>query len=106
MGFLDFFKKKQILVSTEDDKIMQNLPEIKKEDFVDESNPLDKGNTIVINYGTGMPIDLIYNDLKEDYEQKGYEDAICNPDMSYKEMNQSINRHNIEIKFEQGILKY
>ena len=45
MGFLDFFKKKQILVSTEDDKIMQNLPEIKKEDFVDESNPLDKGNT-------------------------------------------------------------
>ena len=50
MGFLDFFKKKQILVSTEDDKIMQNLPEIKKEDFVDESNPLDKGNTIVINY--------------------------------------------------------
>lgn len=70
MGFLDFFKKKQILVSTEDDKIMQNLPEIKKEDFVDESNPLDKGNTIVINYGTGMPIDLIYNDLKEDYEQK------------------------------------
>lgn len=25
MGFLDFFKKKQILVSTEDDKIMQNL---------------------------------------------------------------------------------
>ena len=31
MGFLDFFKKKQILVSTEDDKIMQNLPEIKAE---------------------------------------------------------------------------
>ena len=106
MGFLDFFKKKQILVSTEDDKIMLNLPEFKKEDFVDESNPLDKGNTIVINYGTGMPIDLIYNDLKEDYEQKGYEDAICNPDMSYKEMNQSIIRHNIEIKFEQVILKY
>lgn len=53
-----------------------------------------------------MPIDLIYNDLKEDYEQKGYEDAICNPDMSYKEMNQSIIRHNIEIKFEQVILKY
>lgn len=106
MGIFDFFKKKQISVPTEEDENTQNLPEIKKEDFVDESNPLDKGNTVTINYGTGMPIDLIYSELKEDYEQKGYEDAICNPDMSYKEMNLSIIRHNIEIKFEQIILKY
>ena len=99
MGIFDYFKKKQISVPKEEDENTQNLPEIKKEDFVDESNPLDRGNTVTINYGTGMPIDLIYSELKEDYEQKGYEDAICNPDMSYKEMNLSIIRHNIEIKF-------
>ena len=105
MGIFDFLKKR-VVTSNDDNKQEQSLPEIKKEDFVDESAPIDSNNIVMINYGTGMPIDLIYNDLKEDYEQKGYEDALCNPDMSYKEMNQSIIRHNIEIKFEQVILKY
>lgn len=104
MGLFDFLKKR-VVTSNDDNKQEQSLPEIKKEDFVDESAPIDSNNIVMINYGTGMPIDLIYNDLKEDYEQKGYEDALCNPDMSYKEMNQSIIRHNIEIKFEQVILK-
>lgn len=106
MGFFDLFKRKQVLASMEEDKNVQNLPEIKKEDFIDESIPSEDSGTVIINYGTGMPIDLIYSDLKKDYEQKGYEDALCNPDMSYKEMNKSIIRHNIEIKFEQVILKY
>lgn len=41
-----------------------SLPEIKKEDFVDESNPSSDGK-ITISYGTGMPIDLIYSFLKK-----------------------------------------
>ena len=45
-----------------------------------------------------MPIDLIYQFLKEDYETKGYEDALCNPDNSYKEMNKVIIRNNLEVK--------
>lgn len=36
----------------------------------------NSSSTVLINYGTGMPIDLIYSFLKEDYETKGYDDAL------------------------------
>ena len=66
----------------------------------------NSSSTVLINYGTGMPIDLIYSFLKEDYETKGYDDALSNPDVSYKEMNKSMIRSNLEIKFRQVKLKY
>ena len=68
----------------------------------DETESAGNSNsTVLINYGTGMPIDLIYSFLKEDYETKGYDDALANPDVSYKEMNKSMIRSNLEIKFRQ-----
>ena len=90
MGFWNFFKQK------EEEEVPQ-LPEIKKEDFVDESNPSSDGK-ITITYGTGMPIDLIYNFLKEDYERKGYEDALSNPDMSYRDTNKEIIKSELEVQ--------
>lgn len=97
MGFWNFFKQKK--------EEAPLLPEIKKEDFVDESNPSSDGK-ITITYGTGMPIDLIYNFLKEDYERKGYEDALSNPDMSYRDTNKEIIKSELEVKFKQVRLKY
>lgn len=84
------------------------LKEIKENDFIDNSDPNadDSINTKTIIYGSSMPIDLIYQFLKEDYETKGYEDALCNPDNSYKEMNKTIIRNNLEVRFKQVKLKY
>ena len=83
------------------------LKEIKESDFIDNQDPNDdSGNTTTITYGSSMPIDLIYQFLKEDYETKGYEDALCNPDNSYKEMNKVIIRNNLEVRFKQVKLKY
>jgi len=84
------------------------LKEIKENDFIDNSDPNadDSINTKTITYGSSMPIDLIYQFLKEDYETKGYEDALCNPDNSYKEMNKTIIRNNLEVRFKQVKLKY
>ena len=51
MGFWNWFGKKS------DDSVMEEaLPEIKKEDFVDDSNP-NSNKTVTITYGTGMPIE-------------------------------------------------
>ena len=102
MGLFSWFKTKQEKATELTTNV---LPEIKKEDFVDDSDP-KKNNSITITYGTGMPIDLIYSFLKEDYETKGYDDALANPDLSYRENNKSIIKSNLEIKFKQVRLRY
>ena len=98
MGVFNFFRKKQMLV--EEPTMEQNL-------VVEETQNEKPVNSIVtITYGTGKPIDLIYNFLKDDYESKGYDDSLTNPDTSYKEMNKSMIRSSLEIKFKQVQRKY
>ncbi|OAV75347.1 hypothetical protein Barb7_01040 [Bacteroidales bacterium Barb7] len=100
MGFWDFFKKK----GAEEKK--ETLPEINKNDFVDDSDPSGESNSVITQYGTNLPIDLIYSFLNEDNESKGHADAISNPDNSYKEMNLSLIRSRLEVKLKQVRLKY
>ena len=72
---------------------------------MDDSDP-QKNGIITITYGSGKPIDLIYSFLKEDFEAKGYDDALSNPDLSYREKNKLIIKSSLEIKFRQVRLKY
>ena len=59
MGVFDFFRKKQVVAE----------PTIEQDVLVNETNEEKPVNNIVIiTYGTGKPIDLIYNFLKDDYE--------------------------------------
>jgi hypothetical protein len=106
MGFFDFFRKNE----TSQADIFENkneLPDIKEEDFIDKSEPLEQGNsTYTVEFGSKLPIDIIYGFLKEDYENKAYKDALTNPDKSYKDTNLAIIRSNLEIKFKQVLLKY
>ena len=69
-----------------------------------EEKPVN--NVVTITYGTGKAIDLIYNFLKDDYESKGYDDALTNPDSSYKEMNKAIIKSSLEVKFKQVRRRY
>lgn len=97
MGFFDFFSRKRTVVEPIEE---QNV-------LVEETNeekPVNK--TITITYGTGKAIDLIYNFLKDDYESKGYDDALTNPDSSYKEMNKSMIKSSLEVKFKQVRRRY
>lgn len=106
MGFWNLFGMKQ--QNAEPNVVAQeNNLDVKRDDFVDDTPPNNSGNdTILIQYGTGQAIDLIYGYLKEDYESRGYEDALSNPDTSYKEMNKSIIKSNLEVKFKQVRLCY
>ena len=105
MGFWNLFRSKQKATAEAKQSEQEQTLEIQKGDFIDEMPPSDD-NSLIIRYGTGMPIDLIYGFLKEDYETKGYEDAMSNPDVSYKEMNKQIVKSNLEIKFRQVRLRY
>ncbi len=85
----------------------ETLPEIKEKDFIDNSEPTEQRNsTYSVEFGSRLPIDIIYGFLKEDYENKAYYDALTNPDKSYKETNLAIIRSSLEIKFKQVLLKY
>ena len=95
MGIFNFFKKKQ-------QELVQ--PIIDQESLNIETK--EEKALITIAYGTGRAIDLIYNFLKDDYESKGYDDALTNPDSSYKEMNKSMIKSSLEIKFKQVQRRY
>ena len=98
MGVFDFFRRKPVLVEK---------PTIEQNVLVEETNEEKPVNNIVtITYGTGKAIDLIYNFLKDDYESKGYDDALTNPDSSYKEMNKAMIKSSLEVKFKQVRRRY
>jgi len=106
MGFFDFFKKNE-QVQEDNLEIKNALPDIREEDFIDNSEPSEQGSsTYSVVFGTKLPIDIIYGFLKADYEDKAYQDALTNPDKSYKETNLAIIRSNLEVKFKQVVLKY
>lgn len=105
MGLFDFFKpKKTVVIDLPTAK--NELPEIKEDAFIDNSEPADESSTYLLEYGSKLPIDIIYGFLKEDYETKAYTDALTNPDKSYKEANIAIIHSRLEIKFKQVFLKY
>lgn len=97
MGVFDFLRRKQTIVEPIEE---QNV-------LVEETNEeKPAANKITITYGTGKAIDLIYSFLKDDYESKGYDDALTNPDSSYKEMNKSMIKSSLEVKFKQVRRRY
>jgi hypothetical protein len=106
MGLFDYFRKKEQPQADSTDT-RPALPEIKEEDFIDRSEPSEQTNTgYTVEFGSKLPIDIIYGFLKEDYESRAYNDALTNPDKSYKETNLAIIRSNLEVKFKQIMLKY
>ena len=97
MGVFDFFRRKPVV---EQPTVEQNV-------LVEDANEEKPVNNVVtITYGTGKAIDLIYNFLKDDYESKGYDDALTNPDSSYKEMNKAMIKSSLEVKFKQVRRRY
>lgn len=107
MGLFDLFKKKESQQVIENFESKNSLPEIREEEFIDNTEPTEQANSSYsVEFGSKLPIDIIYGFLKEDYENKAYHDALTNPDKSYKETNLSIIRSNLEIKFKQVSLKY
>ena len=98
-----FEKKEEPLIVVEEEK--KQFPEVEKNNLVAVTpEPVD--NVVKKQYGTQMPIDIIYAYIERDYEDQGYEDAMCNADDSYKESKKLIIKHGLKRLFEQVGLRY
>lgn len=73
-------------------------------DIVNESNPVN--NVVHLQKPTGLPIDSVYGYLRQDFEQKGYNEAIGGADSSFKESVKDIIKHGLIIQIEYARLKY
>lgn len=65
-----------------------------------------KSNIVTIKWGTGMPIDVIYNYIHKNFEDDGYQDALVNQDIAYRDTRISIIRNDLEMLFNRITLCY
>ena len=65
-----------------------------------------KKNLITITWGTGMPIDVIFNFIHKNFEEEGFQDALVNSDIAYRDIREKIIRNDLEMLFKRIILRY
>lgn len=64
------------------------------------------GNPGLISVDGSRGLDAIYSFLQFDYESKGYNDALTNPDESYKSDNIRLFHHDLLILIDRSTLYY
>jgi hypothetical protein len=99
MGLFDVFKRngfadqyKEPETKTEE----QRLPEINEQASIDNSASKSTADNPLF---VSMPLDEIYKYLQIDFESRGYEDALSNPDISYRDMNKKLIISNLKVLF-------
>lgn len=104
MTLFNIFKRRSTSASTPNELVPAT---INNENPVASTVPVsNSGKIISITYGTGMPIDVIYAFLNEDYEQAGYEDALVNSNAEYCKTKETILIHKLEQLFKRIQLRY
>ena len=66
----------------------------------------EKKHLITITWGTGMPIDVIFHFIHKNYEEDGFQDALINSDITYRDAKEKIIRNDLEMLFKRIVLKY
>lgn len=69
-------------------------------------NEDEKNRLITITWGTGMPIDVIFNFIHKNFEEDGFQDALVNCDITYRDAKEKIIRNDLGMLFKRIILKY
>ena len=87
MGLFDFFRKKQPVESTATNAV----PEIPRDLFVEDRDFVEADKK------KDVGIESVYNFLLEDFEVRGYNDAMTNPDDSYKSDNLKLLAQDLDI---------
>lgn len=106
MGFFSKLlggKSETVTRSASSEQESKILPPTNPEETVSNTVPAE---TNTLSNCTNMPIDAIYAYIDKDYEQQGYDDAMCNADSSYKESKKIILKNGLKRLFEQVKLKY
>ena len=66
----------------------------------------DEKHVITITWSTGMPIDVIFHFIHKNFEEEGFQDALVNCDITYRDAKEKIIRNDLEMLFKRIILKY
>ena len=69
-------------------------------------NEDEKKRMITITWGTGMPIDVIFNFIHKNFEEEGFQDALVNQDITYRDAKVTIIRNDLEMLFKRITLRY
>ena len=75
----------------------QVMPELKEANGLNIETPVTKEDEMSVS----MPLDEIYKYLRIDFESRGYEDSMSNPDISYRDMNKQLLTSNLKVLFKQ-----
>ena len=92
-----------IPVDINDEQNVNTENENKEEDPKEEE---DKKHLITITWGTGMPIDVIFNFIHKNFEEDGYQDALINSDLQYREAKEAIILNDLKMLFMRISLRY
>ena len=91
MALFNLFNSKQVVnsdVTPETDNNLQVVSD-EKEAPVEEKKDEEK-KIITIIWGTGMPIDVIFNFIHKNFEEEGFQDALVNQDVAYRDIKEKI----------------
>ncbi len=96
MNIINLFKKKVV-----EDTIEEKVPT--KELFIEESEPINSSNSEELSK---YSLEKIYAFAEIDHEQKGYDDALINPDNSYSEDNIKLLKYDLHIRIKRAYKTY
>lgn len=94
-------KVDMIPILTENNNVLGKDDKAPLEDEKDNAKRM-----ITITWGTGMPIDVIFNFIHKNFEEEGFQDALVNSDFSYCDAKEKIIRNDLEMLFKRIILRY
>ena len=93
MALFNLFSKKQ----EENEQLIPEVAEdvqLQKDDTDSHNeNEEEKKRMITITWGTGMPIDIIFNFIHKDFEEDGFQDALVSQDITYRDAKIAIIKY-------------
>ena len=108
MKLFSLFNSKKVANSDLDPVNFDNGQDVNDEEQIpmEETKDEENKNLITITWGTGMPIDVIFNFIHKNFEEEGFQDALVNSDITYRDTKVKIIRYNLEMLFTRITLRY
>ncbi|MFV0397850.1 MAG: hypothetical protein ACK5JU_07515 [Bacteroidales bacterium] len=103
MGLFNFGKKKP---PTTESQSVESTAALENSDQPVNSDPQPAKTLPPRLQHSAQGIDLIYDYLNQDFENMGYNDALCSPDIAYKEKAKIIISFRLKVLIDQIKIKY
>ncbi len=95
----------EIIPAVAEDTQRESNEEVMSTDAQSENEDETK-RIITIKWGTGMPIDVIFGFIHKDFEEEGFQDALVNQDIAYRDAKIIIIRNDLQMLFRRISLRY